>query len=62
MLRIITCLANSLVGKRTKTLGDLPYPIFLLLLAGPLTKDSNIGNTKANVLPCTTPHMISKDP
>jgi hypothetical protein len=45
-------LANSLVGKSTKTLGALPYPVFLDALAGPFVIDSKMGNTKASVLPC----------
>lgn len=48
-----TWVANSLVGKRTRTLGDLPYPVFRVAFPGPFIKDSKMGNTKANVLPCT---------
>jgi hypothetical protein len=39
------------VGKSTKTLGALPYPVFLDAFAGPFVSDSKIGNTKASVLP-----------
>jgi len=50
-IKKITCLANSLVGKRTKTLGDLPYPVFLDALDAPFVSDSKMGNTNASVLP-----------
>lgn len=46
-----TCVANSLVGKRTRTLGALPYPVFLVDFAGPFVNASNIGSTKAKVFP-----------
>jgi hypothetical protein len=53
--------ANSLVGKSTRTLGALPSPLFLDAFPGPFVTDSNMGNTKARVLPCTFPKVDNLD-
>jgi len=54
-------LANSLVGKSTKTLGGLPHPVFLEVFAGPFVRDSKMGKTKARVLPRYNSHSEQGD-
>ncbi|KAF5800455.1 hypothetical protein HanXRQr2_Chr07g0316181 [Helianthus annuus] len=48
---VSTCFANSLVGKSTRIVGALPYPVRLVAFSGPFISDSNIGKIKASVLP-----------